>query len=157
MKALSIFISTFVLSLTAQAKMPVRELDSLKQIIIVTRVAINDPSNPIIKKCNIKIEGLEERLQHAKDNAKKSWSKQTVDKADLPLLSKAIHNCSSRLSCEVYDSYITSVMVPENLEKQVEPLKIVLDTNLQVLKPEAYKAGVKTVKNPCTLLKAIIK
>jgi hypothetical protein len=129
--------------------MPVRELDSLKQIVIVARVAINDPSNPIIKKCNIKAEGLDEKLQHAKDNAKKSWSKQT--------LKKAIHNCSSRLSCEVYDSYITSVKVVPALDSQVDPLKIVLDTNLQDLKPDAYKAGLKSVKNPCALLKAIIK
>jgi hypothetical protein len=137
--------------------MPVRELDSLKQIVIVARVAINDPSNPIIKKCNIKAEGLDEKLQHAKDNAKKSWSKQTLEKADLPLLKKAIHNCSSRLSCEVYDSYITSVKVVPALDSQVDPLKIVLDTNLQDLKPDAYKAGLKSVKNPCALLKAIIK
>lgn len=157
MKALTIFISTFVLSQATQAKIPVRELDSLKQIIIVTRVAINDPSNPAIKKCNIKTEGLDEKLQHAKDNAKKNWSKQSLVKADIPLLSKAIHNCASRLSCEVYDSYITSVKVPEALDKQVDPLKIVLDTNLQELKPDAYKVGLKSVKNPCALLKAIIK
>ncbi|WP_413295158.1 hypothetical protein ACLSU7_08770 [Bdellovibrio sp. HCB185ZH] len=157
MKAFLIFINTFVLSQTALAKMPLNELDSLKQIVIAARVAINDPGNPAIKKCNIKTEGLEEKLQQAKDNAKKSWSKQTVGKADIALLTKAIHNCSSRVTCEVYDSYITSVKVAPEIEKQVEPLKIVLDKNLMELKPEAYKSALKTVKNPCALLKAISK
>ncbi|QLY26077.1 hypothetical protein [Bdellovibrio sp. KM01] len=157
MKAFLIFINTFVLSQTALAKMPLNELDSLKQIVIAARVAINDSGNPAIKKCNIKTEGLEEKLQHAKDNAKKSWSKQTVGKSDIALLSKAIHNCSNRVTCEVYDSFITSVKVAPEIEKQVEPLKIVLDKNLMDLKPEAYKAALKTVKNPCALLKAISK
>ncbi len=157
MKAFSIFISTFVLFPAAFAKMPLNELDSLKQIVISTRVAINDPSNPAIKKCNIKTEGLEEKLQHAKDNAKKSWSKQTIGKADIALLSKAIHNCANRVTCEVYDSFITSVKVAPQIENQVESLKIVLDKNLQDLKPEAYKSALKTVKSPCALLKAISK
>ncbi|WP_413560014.1 hypothetical protein [Bdellovibrio sp. HCB209] len=157
MKAVWIFITTFAVSLPSLAKMPLRELDSLKQIVIVARVAINDPSHPAIKKCNIKTEGLEEKLQQAKDNAKKSWSKQTIAKADLPVLTKAIHNCASRVTCEVYDSFVTSVKIAPAIASQVEPLKIDLDKNLQDLKPEAYKTAMKSVGNPCALLKAISK
>ncbi|WP_413586449.1 hypothetical protein [Bdellovibrio sp. HCB274] len=156
MKVILIYI-TLILPLIAEAKMPLRELDSLKQIIIVSRVGINEPTNPEILKCQIKTEGLDVKLQAAKDNAKKSWSRQTLTKADVPLLSKAIHSCASRVTCEVYDSFITSVKVAPEIEKQVEPLKIVLDQNLQQLNADSYKTAFKSVKNPCSLLKAISK
>lgn len=148
---------TLILPLIAEAKMPLRELDSLKQIIIVSRVGINEPTNPEIVKCKIKTEGLDSKLQAAKDNAKKGWSRQVLRKADVPLLTKAIQSCAARVTCEVYDSFITSVKVEPGIEKQVEPLKIVLDQNLQQLNADSYKAAFKSVKNPCSLLKAISK
>ncbi|MEK2690020.1 hypothetical protein [Bdellovibrio sp. GT3] len=156
MKALLKLI-TLILPVIASAKLPLHELDSLKQIVIVSRVAINEPANPEVVACKIKTEGLDLKLQQAKDNAKKSWKKQIVRKGDLPLLTKAIQNCAERVTCEVYDSFITSVRIEPAIEKQVEPLKIVLDQNLQQLKPESYKAVFKTVRNPCSLLKAISK
>ncbi|WP_413577240.1 hypothetical protein ACLVWU_03125 [Bdellovibrio sp. HCB290] len=154
MKVFLLYI-TLILPLVAEAKMPLRELDSLKQIIIVSRVAINEPFNPDIVKCKIKSDGLEAKLQKAKDNAKKSWSRQVLTKSDMPLLSKAIQGCATRVTCEVYDSFITSVKVEPGIEAQVEPLKIVLDQNLQQLTKDSYKAAFPSVKNPCSLLKAI--
>lgn len=133
------------------AAVPFGELEKMRQLSVVARVAIDFPDSKALKSCKVKdITKIGSNLELAMANAEAGWAEVQVAESDLGVLKKRIKQCEKRGSCQVYSAFLTSAKA-----KAASELMVRLEQKLAKVESESYQRALATVANPCKVLKEL--
>jgi uncharacterized protein YecE (DUF72 family) len=140
------------------AHVPYGELEHLRQLSVVTRVVMDDPSSSPLPSCPPRDKTLlGQRLALAFANQKPGWKTLKVEKEDLEKLDSKINQCEARGSCEVYEEFLNEAQSSESAKNKVAALQKGLEAKLSGLESSSYTEALKTVKNACLRLRELEK
>jgi hypothetical protein len=141
------------------AKVPYREIESLRRTTVALRVAIDAPKAASVKKCKLKLNPVDlgQKLAQAQDRASQTWGQLTVSTEDLHDLDSKFQACGPRGSCQIYDLFLKSAKTEPSIQQEVEVLKDVLDKKLQTLTTKNYLKAFRGMPKACDVLRQAMK
>lgn len=158
MKILASFLGVLLMGVFADATVPYEQLENLRRQSVVTRVALDNPEDALVKSCGLKSDSmalLGAKLESALDEAADQWRKKSLTIEDIASLKTKIAVCKNRGSCQVYEKFLSSVKVSESEKTQVAEVQKDLSATLEKLESSNYKKALATVPEPCKVLKAL--
>ncbi|MBS1971897.1 MAG: hypothetical protein JSU04_16420 [Bdellovibrionales bacterium] len=158
MKILAGVFSVFLLGISVHAAVPYGQLEGLRRQSVVTRVALDNPEDAMIKSCGLKPDVtamLGSKLESALDEAAEQWRKKSLTSEEIISLKAKISVCKNRGSCQVYEKFLSSVKVPESEKTQFTEIQKALSATLEKIDAGNYKKALTTVPEPCKVLKSL--
>jgi hypothetical protein len=152
-------ILCFLMSISAHAKLPFLEVETLRRQIVVVRVALDNPQSKVIKSCKMKTDAttLNAKLTGIQENFSKPWKKAKIGTEDLSAIDSKSQNCEVRASCPAYETFVSAAQVDPAIQSEVELLKAALDKKTKELTADNYLAAWKTVPKPCEVLRKVLR
>jgi hypothetical protein len=143
----------------AQAKLPIRELERLRQETIIARAVLDHPGGDLAKKCKFKIEkigavgsALELRYDEVFLNSAK-WKLSAVEQNHLI---KSASGCTKTASCAMYAKGVEMGLGTKLSGEDLTALRRA-SSLAKTEKPEDYTTAIKFIDEPCRVLSDLIK
>ncbi|MCO5143180.1 MAG: hypothetical protein M9962_08840 [Oligoflexia bacterium] len=145
-------ILTFCSWNASAESLPLREMEEIRKLLVVTRMALSESAN--LKKCEYEgLHGLGAQLQLLSANFfAENDSKKISNSADLKILKKKINNCIYRASCWIYSEYLKN-----DDRSQVKALASLAKAKNDQLKEYHYRSAFKKIKSPCLFIAKYIE
>jgi len=151
--SLTVILAGIFLSVGAQARVPLAQMEKLRRQSVVVRVILDNPESKEAKQCQFGKEYAELGAQLAlnMDNASAAWKNEKITESDLAVLIAKTKICAARGSCQVYERFLESASVEPALQSQVDELKKNLEGVLSRLEAKDYRQAWQSVANPCAV------